>query len=854
MKPMRKPITSRKGALPSDSSEEREDMMSGSRLYTGDEPFFANSEKKRRACAATRGSSSSRQRAISETRPLTLTMSLRMRCVSTISMFFRTRTSLSRSWLYSRSVHGSSRFGWRTTRSPSATAMVARTACSGSRPISVKRSGSCSSQNAPDVAISLHSVRTAAERVGAGSSRHEQTWHTSGAHAPISPSGRTSASPSAISASEFASAAAASTPSSAARWSSPASAAPFWPPFFFLAAAGGASCSTSSFLLRASAFSQASMCSSILMHAWPTAKKSRPSAPEQTRPSIASAASAPSGKAAAASWRSSAPHHSSGAAWSANAALIAASAKENHASASAGGRGSSSSIERRKETAVASTTVAPPAVAQRSIATHASRARAGCGARGPRSSERTTCSLQRSTDASATEAMLSSASAADGGAPAASSGASPLTASHKRACSEEGSSCCACHSLTTSSSEASCAAFALETSSSSPSATLTVCAAAALAEEPPWTDVGRSHTSCAASRTAALTVGSRDQTSVSISAGAAPSSSKACAATTARSASSTSELVCEPRQLVTSPSREESCSCKPSAWSSSMSAICRSATSGGSGTEGSSEAGSVSGGVSFVAASSPVASSVVAASPSAASPVAFASSGTSSPSLAAGSAGSAGGSSEGIRQPAGICAQSASRRSTSASRRSVAQNGLNSSSLAYSCSAARRTFAFLSASRARPRRATGPKRSVGSARDSQRCESVASALARTKDDVSCSRSTTEAMRPEAASATSGGRGVGIAATAIWSWPKAETAPQRRVYASEARTSSSSSALARSMSGALAARATRKAATFLGAAESTPMSCGESAVTSCTSAATSLAAWCSSSRWRMSSAR
>mmetsp|Transcript_28398 Transcript_28398/g.90972 ORF Transcript_28398/g.90972 Transcript_28398/m.90972 type:complete len:228 (+) Transcript_28398:361-1044(+) len=227
MKPMRKPITSRKGALPSDSSEEREDMMSGSRLYTGDEPFFANSEKKRRACAATRGSSSSRQRAISETRPLTLTMSLRMRCVSTISMFFRTRTSLSRSWLYSRSVHGSRRFGWRTTRSPSATAMVARTACSGSRPISVKRRGSCSSQNAPDVAISLHSVRTAAERVGAGSSRHEQTWHTSGAHAPISPSGRTSASPSAISASEFASAAAASTPSSAARWSCPASAAFF---------------------------------------------------------------------------------------------------------------------------------------------------------------------------------------------------------------------------------------------------------------------------------------------------------------------------------------------------------------------------------------------------------------------------------------------------------------------------------------------------------------------------------------------------------------------------------------------------------------------------------------------------
>ena len=155
--------------------------------------------------------------------------------------------------------------------------------------------------------------------------------------------------------------------------------------------------------------------------------------------------------------------------------------------------------------------------------------------------------------------------------------------------------------------------------------------------------------------------------------------------------------------------------------------------------------------------------------------------------LAGGGGGAAHGSSEGIRQPAGICAQSASRRSTSASRRSVAQNGLNSSSLAYSCSAARRTFAFLSASRARPRRATGPKRSVGSARDSQRCESVASALARTKDDVSCSRSTTEAMRPEAASATSGGRGVGIAATAIWSWPKAETAPQRRVYASEART-------------------------------------------------------------------
>eukprot|EP00962_Isochrysis_galbana_P054885 scaffold26543_cov101-Isochrysis_galbana.AAC.2 len=57
------------------------------------------------------GSGSSRQRAISATWPLTLIMSLRIRCVSTMSTLRRTAVSGSRSWAYSRPVHGSSRLG-----------------------------------------------------------------------------------------------------------------------------------------------------------------------------------------------------------------------------------------------------------------------------------------------------------------------------------------------------------------------------------------------------------------------------------------------------------------------------------------------------------------------------------------------------------------------------------------------------------------------------------------------------------------------------------------------------------------------------------------------------------------------
>jgi hypothetical protein len=67
MKPIRKPITSRKASGVTALLAESADMMSGSKLYTGALPFLANSVKKSRASAVTRGSASTRQSAISAT-------------------------------------------------------------------------------------------------------------------------------------------------------------------------------------------------------------------------------------------------------------------------------------------------------------------------------------------------------------------------------------------------------------------------------------------------------------------------------------------------------------------------------------------------------------------------------------------------------------------------------------------------------------------------------------------------------------------------------------------------------------------------------------------------------------------
>eukprot|EP00967_Tisochrysis_lutea_P014822 scaffold16687_cov32-Tisochrysis_lutea.AAC.2 len=199
-----------------------------------------------------------------------------------------------------------------------------------------------------------------------------------------------------------------------------------------------------------------------------------------------------------------------------------------------------------------------------------------------------------------------------------------------------------------------------------------------------------------------------------------------------------------------------------------------------------------------------------------------------------------------LHHSSGICARMASRLAMSAARLRAPQNGLNSRSLAYSCKAPRRTLAFLSTRRASPCSPTRWKLAFGSARASQSPESVASERVRTNEEVSCSLSKMVGRIAAATSSTSDGNGEIIVETAICNWPKAETAPQRSVYASEQRTSCRSSMLARSISGAFVARLMRKAATFFGAAASTPISAGESAVTSRTTLATRRAAWCSSS--------
>ena len=88
--------------------------------------FVERSVKKSLARSAMRGSSSSRHFAISPSWPLTLIMPFRMRCVSTISVFFFTTSSVSERPLYSSSLFSSTIVLNETATSPSAIAMLLR--------------------------------------------------------------------------------------------------------------------------------------------------------------------------------------------------------------------------------------------------------------------------------------------------------------------------------------------------------------------------------------------------------------------------------------------------------------------------------------------------------------------------------------------------------------------------------------------------------------------------------------------------------------------------------------------------------------------------------------------------------
>mmetsp|Transcript_14191 Transcript_14191/g.44368 ORF Transcript_14191/g.44368 Transcript_14191/m.44368 type:complete len:355 (-) Transcript_14191:138-1202(-) len=164
------------------------EMMSGMRLYTGELDLAASSEKKRRARPTTRGDSSSSLAAMSPMPPLTLSMSFRMRCVSTSSAFLRTPSVGSRRQAYTRAVHGSTTLGKRMARSPIATMQLERTAASGSACIVAHSVPMCASQKAPSMAISLARHSTADVRSApsvASSSLLPHTCTTSGAKWPI---------------------------------------------------------------------------------------------------------------------------------------------------------------------------------------------------------------------------------------------------------------------------------------------------------------------------------------------------------------------------------------------------------------------------------------------------------------------------------------------------------------------------------------------------------------------------------------------------------------------------------------------------------------------------------------------
>mmetsp|Transcript_36757 Transcript_36757/g.118214 ORF Transcript_36757/g.118214 Transcript_36757/m.118214 type:complete len:306 (-) Transcript_36757:1250-2167(-) len=299
--------------------------------------------------------------------------------------------------------------------------------------------------------------------------------------------------------------------------------------------------------------------------------------------------------------------------------------------------------------------------------------------------------------------MLRSASAAARWAPgadssAASSGRRPATASQRVAWNDDESSLCVCHSLITSSSEVSSATVHVLANRSSPRATPVVCTEAALAGAD-GAESERSQTACAAPSAAARTGASLDQTSVSISAGRTASRSKAWAATRACIASSTSEFVWEPSMALTTARCEETRASSASAWSSRTRAACFSATLGESACDTAEPLADVAppaAGVPSVAPSSPSHPATTSSAPLAPGLVTVLRSGLQE------SLGLAICPASGVDQPSGICARMASRRAARAGRFSAAQKGLNSSSLAYSCSAPRRTLAFLSASRARP--------------------------------------------------------------------------------------------------------------------------------------------------------
>jgi hypothetical protein len=99
--------------------------------------FVDRSVKNSLARSAMRGSSSSRHLAISPNWPLTLIMPFRIRCVSTISVFFFTTSSLSDKPRYSSSLFSSMMVLKETATSPSAIAMLLR--MFGSRDVSRMR-------------------------------------------------------------------------------------------------------------------------------------------------------------------------------------------------------------------------------------------------------------------------------------------------------------------------------------------------------------------------------------------------------------------------------------------------------------------------------------------------------------------------------------------------------------------------------------------------------------------------------------------------------------------------------------------------------------------------------------------
>ena len=135
--------------------------MSGRWLYTAFS-FMASSLKKSFAKSLTRISSSSRHLASSPSWPFTLIIPFRIKCVSTISVFFFTPKSASPSPAKSRSLFSSTSVPKHTATSPRPITALARTTASFEVRSICNSSPRFASQYSDEIHINLHSVSAAA--------------------------------------------------------------------------------------------------------------------------------------------------------------------------------------------------------------------------------------------------------------------------------------------------------------------------------------------------------------------------------------------------------------------------------------------------------------------------------------------------------------------------------------------------------------------------------------------------------------------------------------------------------------------------------------------------------------------